>query len=44
VACVLFAATGLWLLWLHARQRSATWPLVASGLVLPVLLILLFMH
>lgn len=44
VACVLFAATGLWLLWLHARQRGATWPLVASGVVLPVLLILLFMH
>lgn len=44
VACVLFAVTGLWLLWLHARQRTSTWPLVASGLVLPVLLILLFMH
>lgn len=44
VACVLFALTGLWLLWLHARQRTSTWPLVASGVVLPVLLILLFMH
>lgn len=44
IACVLFAVTGLWLLWLHARQRTSTWPLVASGLVLPVLLILLFMH
>jgi len=44
VACVLFALTGLVLLWLHARQRTGTWPLVATGLVLPVLLILLFMH
>lgn len=44
VACLLFASTGLWLLQLHARQRGKTWPLVAAGLAVPLLLIILFMH
>lgn len=44
VACLLFSLTGLWLLQLHARQRGKTWPLVALGLLVPLLLILLFMH
>lgn len=44
LACVVFAVTGLCLLWLHARQRRATWPLVALGLLLPVVLALLFIH
>lgn len=44
LACLLFALTGLWLLQLHARQRGSTWPLVAAGLAVPVILIILFMH
>ena len=43
-ACVVFTATGLCLLWLHGRQRRATWPLVALGLLIPLLLALLFIH
>ena len=44
VACILFTLTGLLLLQLHARHRPATWPLVAAGLALPVLLALFFLH
>jgi len=43
-ACVVFTVTGLFLLQLHARQRRATWPLVALGLLVPLLLALLFIH
>jgi uncharacterized protein len=38
VACVMASVTGLLLLALHARRRPSTWPLVAAGLVLPVVL------
>lgn len=44
LACVLFSLTGLALLWLHGRQRAMTWPLVALGFVLPLLVALLFIH
>jgi hypothetical protein len=44
IACVIFAVTGLGLLWLYARGRRVTWPLVALGLVLPFILFLLFVH
>ncbi len=44
LACVLFALTGLGLLYLHGRHRPMTWPLVALGLVLPVLIALAFIH
>jgi hypothetical protein len=44
VACLVFAITGLFLLKLHAAQRGMTWPLVALGFVLPLLLMLLFIH
>lgn len=44
MACVLFALTGLGLLWVYARGRRITWPLAAAGLVLPLLLYLLFVH
>lgn len=43
-ACVLFCATGLLLLYLHAHARKSTWPLVGAGLVIPLLLFLLFIH
>lgn len=44
VACVIFTITGLFLLQLHARHRPSTWPLVGLGLILPLLIIILFMH
>jgi hypothetical protein len=43
-ACVIFAVTGLILLQFHARTRPLTWPLVAGGLVVPLLLVILFVH
>jgi len=43
-ACVIFSVTGLLLLQMHARSRPVTWPLVAAGLVAPLLLVLLFVH
>lgn len=42
--CVLFAATGLLILKMHAANRPSTWPMVALGLVLPLLLVILFIH
>ena len=44
VACVVFAGTGLFLLQLHSRHRPGTWPVVALGLVIPVVLAILFIH
>jgi hypothetical protein len=44
VACVVFSVTGFGLLWLYARGRRITWPLVTLGLVLPFILFLLFVH
>lgn len=44
VACLLFSLTGLFILALHARQRTSVWPLVALGALIPTLIILLFIH
>ena len=33
-ACVFFALTGLVLLWIQARQRTSTWPLVGGGVAI----------
>ncbi len=44
LACLVFSLSGLLLLKVHAGNRRMTWPLVAGGLVLPVLLIVLFIH
>lgn len=44
VACVVFAVTGFALTWMHARQRPSTWPLLALGLLIPVVIALLFIH
>lgn len=43
-ACVLFTLTGLMLLYMHAKPRPSTWPLVGLGLLAPLLLILFFVH
>jgi hypothetical protein len=44
VACFLFALTGLLLLHLHAAKRRITWPLVATGLAVPAILAIIFIH
>ncbi|MGH8050556.1 MAG: PepSY-associated TM helix domain-containing protein [Methylococcales bacterium] len=44
VACIIFSGTGLFLLQLHSRHRPGTWPVVALGLLLPVVLVILFVH
>lgn len=44
VACVIFTITGLFLLYLHGRQRAMTWPMVGLGIVIPLLIVLLFIH
>lgn len=44
LASLVFAVTGLFLLWLHGRQRPLTWPMVGLGLLLPLLIALLFIH
>ena len=44
VACIVFALTGLTLLWLHSRSRPLTWPLVGLGLLIPVVIALIFIH
>jgi uncharacterized protein len=43
-ACVFFALTGLVLLWIQARQRTSTWPLVTLGVGALVALMILFDH
>lgn len=43
-ACIVFSITGFVLLWIHARHRRLTWPLVSAGLILPLLVIILFVH
>lgn len=42
--CLVFAATGLVLLYNHAAKRPATWPLVVFGSAVPILLLILFVH
>lgn len=44
VVCLLSSLTGLLILQFHAGQRPTTWPLVALGLVIPLLLTILFIH
>ena len=43
-ACVFFSLTGLVLLWIQARQRTSTWPLVSLGVAVLVVLMILFAH
>ena len=42
--CLFFSLSGLWLLVRYARQRPSTWPLVALGVVIPLLIIILSVH
>ncbi|SHM80717.1 PepSY-associated TM helix domain-containing protein [Rhizobacter sp. OV335] len=43
-SCLVFSVTGLLILKMHAAKRPSTWPVVAGGLVLPLLLAILFIH
>jgi hypothetical protein len=43
-ACLVFSVTGLFILKMHAANRPSTWPVIAAGLVIPLLLALLFIH
>lgn len=44
VACIIFCASGLWLLQMHSARRGSTWFLVAGGLAIPALLLIVFVH
>lgn len=44
VACVVFSLTGFWLLARQAARQAWTWPLTLAGVLLPLLLMLLFIH
>jgi hypothetical protein len=44
IACLAFSLTGLALLAMHAGRRKSTWPLTGLGLVLPLILMILFIH
>ena len=44
VAILFFSLTGLVLLWIQARQRTSTWPLVGGGIALVTALMIFFAH
>jgi len=44
VAVLFFSITGLVLLWIQARQRTSTWPLVGGGIALVTVLMIFFAH
>jgi hypothetical protein len=44
VACIVFCVTGLVLLQLLSHARPSTWPLVGLGLLLPMLIVIAFIH
>ncbi|MEO8018314.1 MAG: PepSY-associated TM helix domain-containing protein [Pseudomonadota bacterium] len=44
VAVLFFSVTGLVLLWIQARQRTSTWPLVGGGIAIIVVLMIFIAH
>ncbi|MDN3637332.1 PepSY-associated TM helix domain-containing protein [Simiduia curdlanivorans] len=42
IVCIFFSLTGLFLLFVYAKKRASTWPLVLLGAALPVLLFWVF--
>ncbi|MFD1123194.1 PepSY-associated TM helix domain-containing protein [Methylophilus flavus] len=44
VAALVFSITGLFMLSMHAGNRPSTWPLVGLGVVIPLVLVILFIH
>lgn len=43
-ACLVFSATGLFLLQFHAARRPFTWPAVGLGLAVPAAIAVVFIH
>lgn len=43
-ACLVFAVSGLFLMKMHAANRKATWPLTGLGILIPLILMLLWVH
>lgn len=44
ITTLVFCITGLLMLNMHAGNRPATWPLVGLGFVVPLVLVILFIH
>lgn len=44
VACLVFSLTGFAVLSIHAKERNGVWPITFTGLLVPVLIALLFIH
>jgi hypothetical protein len=44
LACLVFSISGLVLMKMHASNRTSTWPLLGLGALLPLLLMILFVH
>jgi hypothetical protein len=44
IACLVFCITGFLIMYYHAANRRATWPVIGFGIVLPAVLALLFVH
>lgn len=44
IAALVFSITGLFMLSMHAGNRPSTWPLVGLGVVIPLVLVILFIH
>lgn len=44
LATIFFCLTGLWLLQIHSGKRAITWPLTGLGLIIPLIVIIFFMH
>lgn len=44
IAALVFSVTGLFMLSMHAGNRPSTWPLVGLGVVIPLVLVILFIH
>lgn len=44
ITTLVFCITGMLMLHMHANNRPATWPLVGLGAVVPLVLVILFIH
>lgn len=44
VMCIIFTLTGLFLLMFYQTQRKSTWAVVSTGILLPLVIMLVFMH
>lgn len=44
VACIVFCLTGAVLLWVHAKRRPSTWPIVIGGTLIPIVVLMIWVH